>query len=363
MSRRKNKSFEHDDTTEPEELKAKNMTFYEVLGVKPDALAGDIKKKFRQLAITYHPDHNETGDASIFALVARAYECLSNEQKRSEYNKMLLIEKKTRKLDFISQRKAFEEFIKAQDNEVSSKSIDHAKSKFKIDFDDMDRKRGVDRSEIDIVLAPEDAFKRMKDMQMAREQDEIEFAQPKIFDKSNFDRNKFNSLFELKYRNESDDQIIKHGIPSAFNDVGASSFISCEGPYDDIFDERDDISGTDLYGSIKDTGKTVEVTKDDIKKTKGYKNAYSTHNSIEHDYHEEMAKRLREREMEDKLYEDRKMQDYDKDDKMGGYGFLHEVGLTGNELECDDLDEVAIEKLIAFRQLDEKQTKHKNKKH
>jgi DnaJ-class molecular chaperone len=138
MSKRKNRLSDNDIN---EESKARNMTYYDVLGVSKDAGLSEIKKQFRILAIKYHPDQRETGDASIFALVARAYECLSNDRKRDEYDRMLAIERKARKSDFTSQKKAFEEFIKAQDNEISSKGIEHAKSKFRLDWEDMDRKK------------------------------------------------------------------------------------------------------------------------------------------------------------------------------------------------------------------------------
>ena len=74
---------------------------------------------------------------------------------------------------------------------------------------------------------------------------------------------------------------------------------------------------------------------------------------------------MREREIEDKLYEARKMQDFDTDKAMGGYGFLHQVGLTGKEMEWDkeEIDESTIKKLIAYRQSEEKDIKNRSKRH
>ena len=365
MSRRRNRSHDsEDDSIEHDESsKAKNMTYYDVLGVSSNAPLSEIKKKFRALAVKYHPD-KEIGDASVFALVARAYECLSNEDKRDEYDKMLLIEKKAKKSNYINQKKAFEDFIKAQEAEaVTAKTLEHAKAKFNIDYAELDRKRGFDRSNLDNALPPQDAFKRMKDMQMAREQDELEFSQPKIFDSSNFDRNKFNSLFEMKYKNDSDDdeqQLVKRAVPSAFNDLNGPSYSTCDN-YDDIFEEGD-VQGTDFYGSVKDTGKKIEITKDDLRKLKANKNSYSTHSVLEADYNENIKKKIRDRELEDKLYEERKMQDFDVDDKE--YKFLHHVGLTGQEFEWDkeEVDENVLEKLITLRELEQKTSRQKQKK-
>jgi molecular chaperone DnaJ len=63
--------------------------FYEVLGVAKDANKDDIKKSYRKLAMQYHPDKNP-GDAAAeekFKEAAEAYEVLSDEQKRAQYDR------------------------------------------------------------------------------------------------------------------------------------------------------------------------------------------------------------------------------------------------------------------------------------
>lgn len=62
--------------------------FYDVLGVKRDASADDIKKAFRKLAQKYHPDAG--GDEQKFKEVSEAYETLSDAKKRKEYDQMLM---------------------------------------------------------------------------------------------------------------------------------------------------------------------------------------------------------------------------------------------------------------------------------
>ena len=49
--------------------------YYQLLGVKKDASAGDIKKAYRKLAMKYHPDHTK-GDKSAeekFKKISEAY--------------------------------------------------------------------------------------------------------------------------------------------------------------------------------------------------------------------------------------------------------------------------------------------------
>lgn len=61
--------------------------YYEVLGVEKDASKQDIRKAYRALARKYHPDVSKEADAETkFKEVKEAYEVLSNEQKRAEYD-------------------------------------------------------------------------------------------------------------------------------------------------------------------------------------------------------------------------------------------------------------------------------------
>lgn len=62
-------------------------TFYDVLGVGKNATADEIKKAFRKLAVKYHPDAG--GDEQKFKEISEAYETLSDEKKRKEYDTML----------------------------------------------------------------------------------------------------------------------------------------------------------------------------------------------------------------------------------------------------------------------------------
>jgi molecular chaperone DnaJ len=65
-----------------------NKDYYEILGVGKDASQEDIKKAFRTLAKKHHPDANpdDPGAEAKFKEINEAYEVLSDETKRSNYD-------------------------------------------------------------------------------------------------------------------------------------------------------------------------------------------------------------------------------------------------------------------------------------
>ncbi|XP_075497069.1 chaperone protein dnaJ A7A, chloroplastic-like [Primulina tabacum] len=62
--------------------------YYSVLGVSKNASKSDIKTVYRKLARSYHPDVNkEPGAEQKFKEIGNAYEVLSDDEKRSVYDK------------------------------------------------------------------------------------------------------------------------------------------------------------------------------------------------------------------------------------------------------------------------------------
>ena len=63
--------------------------YYEVLGVEKTATADEIKKAYRKLAEKYHPDANSDNKEEAekkFKEIAEAYEVLSDDTKRKQYD-------------------------------------------------------------------------------------------------------------------------------------------------------------------------------------------------------------------------------------------------------------------------------------
>lgn len=63
------------------------MNPYEVLGISKNATKEEIKKAYRKMAMKYHPDRNKDESSSEkFKEINNAYEILSNDKKRKEYD-------------------------------------------------------------------------------------------------------------------------------------------------------------------------------------------------------------------------------------------------------------------------------------
>ena len=62
--------------------------YYKVLGVDRNASQEEVRRAYRRLALKYHPDRNPNDPAAAenFKVAARAYEVLSDPQKRSLYD-------------------------------------------------------------------------------------------------------------------------------------------------------------------------------------------------------------------------------------------------------------------------------------
>lgn len=59
--------------------------YYEILGLQKGASKEEVKKAFRKLAATYHPD-KKTGNEEKFKEISEAYSVLGDEKKKAEYD-------------------------------------------------------------------------------------------------------------------------------------------------------------------------------------------------------------------------------------------------------------------------------------
>ena len=67
--------------------KARKTDYYGILGVPRNAPLTQIKRRYRELASLYHPDHVLSADSQTrFREVAEAYAVLQDPRKRAQYD-------------------------------------------------------------------------------------------------------------------------------------------------------------------------------------------------------------------------------------------------------------------------------------
>jgi len=65
------------------------INHYEVLQISPKAEMETIRRVYHMMAARFHPDNPETGDVEKFLLLERAYNVLSNPERRAEFDAVL----------------------------------------------------------------------------------------------------------------------------------------------------------------------------------------------------------------------------------------------------------------------------------
>ncbi len=82
--------------------------YYKILGLEKSASTEDIKKRFKELALEYHPDVSIYQNANeIFIEINEAYQILSDTDKKNYYDSLL---HKASGPEFVSQSKEFENY-------------------------------------------------------------------------------------------------------------------------------------------------------------------------------------------------------------------------------------------------------------
>lgn len=316
------------------------VNLYDVLNISQDSTPKEVKDAYRILVKEFHPD-KPGGDAEMFELVTHAYNILINPSSRKEYDEVYALSKHIKSSHFDLKEKS-KSYYDGLDTDITKKkkSKEDQKNDFKKAYDDMDRKHGYKRDkDFEEELKEKDTTRRLRDLQLAREQDDIESIHDKIFEGDRFDIERFNAAFDALHKGHS--ELIPHqGNPEAYNVMGGGANYSSIDSLEDLYAE-DDTLGTSLYGSIKlDTGKKKKLTKEEIAKL-SIANYTKNHNYRDKEYNKSLEERINERLYENKKLEDRTMGDFDTDPTCGGYGIFSGLGIKDlNALNWNDDEDI-----------------------
>ena len=318
---------------------ANTIDFYDVLGLEHDCDKKAIKKRYRSLTKKYYPD-KKGGDRELFELITTAYNILIDPKKRKEYDDICELSKQTihTHQGLKTHSKNYYKAQKSSSVKKTKVEIEAELERMKIEFD---KKNKINRNDMD-AISEDDMNKRLDDMELFREQQEIECTHDKLFDKNNFNLSSFNAVFDKMKKKEKNGTFgtmtVHHGDPDGWNTDGIN-YSSYETSYDKLYAEND---GNDLglecedFSNFNDSVDHVELTKEDIENLQGVEYTEG-HNTVTKEYTKSLNEFIKNREMETRKLHGMSMDQFQEG--TGSYGIFDQVGIDFNSQTAKIMNE------------------------
>jgi len=142
--------------------------YYIILGVPHTESEGGIRKAFRKLAKTFHPDRVGPDGTRHFQDILEAYNVLSDPQKRSEYNESLRPAEKKIKIEVRPVRRhesgeteplITEPMSVTRDFKTNSRSFDEMFDRIVRNFTGIGipKGEGIQELNVEVILSPDEA--------------------------------------------------------------------------------------------------------------------------------------------------------------------------------------------------------------
>ena len=219
-----------------------SIDYYAILGVPSTATQIEIKRAYQTKLKKLHPDKVEQTkeNKEKYKLLREAGDLLSDPMDRKAYDAQKKVESSSLK-DFKSAQESFKEFIKLQEQNMTEEDKNIAKLNFEQGIASFDRKHGYNKKDAD-KISEEEHERRVKDMELQRQQEEIELQQDNLFKDREFNPSDFNKMFEKKKRR--DEKRKTSGLAklnandiAAFNDVDGGSGGVALDQYDNLYSQ------------------------------------------------------------------------------------------------------------------------------
>lgn len=310
------------------------VNLYDILNLHPDCTQDDIKRAHKKLAKKYHPD-KKGGDSEMYQLISDAYNILSTPQSRADYDEIYALSKQAETDHYMLKTQSMD-YLKSQ--KTTTKSRKDIDKEFKKSFEDLDRKHKYRRDNEDKSINEKDVGKMLKDLELSRQQEDIENSHEKIFDDDRINMRKFNAAFDAMYKNHN--QLVPHkGNPDPWNTThGVDSNYSNIDNYEDLYTENDNSFST-AYTNIKIESERLPtriLEKDEVIRLKEVEYT-DRHNFIEEDYETIIKNKLKNRTNDTKKLQELSVNEFNNDPTCGGYGITNGIknldSLTWNDNE------------------------------
>lgn len=307
------------------------VNLYDILGITPDSSLKELKKAYRTLVLKYHPD-KEDGSEELFELITYAYNVLSNEQSRSEYDNLYKRFKESEG-DYMQLKQRSSEFNSSL---PAKKADDRDQALFDQACEELNRKHGFKSEEQNSAIETENAKKLYDQMRAERERQDREELHERIFDDGAWNGAKFNEAFDRA--NKTHTELIPHnGNPIAWEGGSSVPYTEFDN-IDKLYTEQEELACDTKYGPVNFDIKKAKISKDEVSKLTGA-NYTANHNKKEQDYDKMIKRKIADREVDTTKYNSRGVSDYDTSDDMGGYGIFSQLGISASNnllLEFDD---------------------------
>lgn len=329
---------------------------YGLLGLTEDVCKDEncdsiVHKAYINKAKHCHPDKNPDRPeaAELFELLTMAYDILKDNINRSEYNNHLSLNKQSLN-DFNKLKKNATEHMLAAGQYVEPND-DH-KMSFSEKMRMLDIKHGYDKS-VDSAMDANLAKRKLNDLSQQRTTQEKELAHERLFEGETFNNKKFQAVFDKVHNRDDDSSVaLYNGVPSAWNAPGTVANYGAFDNLDSVYVDDSNRVDTDrqVYGSIKYTGPTKKLTREEIENI-AEAEYVDNHNHLDEKYCADIKSKLRQRSSENNTFDKRSLSDYKKDD-MSAYGIFDKIGIKClDKLGFNDNDDISkkYDKLMAER--------------
>jgi curved DNA-binding protein CbpA len=348
-------------------VKEVTFDYYKILGVESTATLLEIKRAYQSKLKKLHPDKVEQTkeNKAKYKLLREAGDLLCDPHERKAYDMQKKMDSTTK--DFKAQKNSFKEFMKLQEQHMTDEDKAIAKLNFEQSIASMDRKHGYNKKDAE-AITKEEHDRRMEDLKLQREQQDIELTHENIFEGREFNPSEFNKMFEKKKRRDEKRKKTTGGLAkvddgiAAFNDFdGGSGGVGLD-QYDKLYSEGRFSDYNVSYAGIGvgTIGAENEMSDDDISIDSPDEDEYDSHKKgvSKVGLDDAMKRMMAERNEQNGIFDKMKHSDYGSamDDK---YGISNQFGfMVGNDkfghqknLKKRNIQE---ETMKAYKQLTEK---------
>ena len=313
------------------------VDLYDVLNVPHDTNRNDIKRAYRELARKYHPDKFE-GNAELFELITHAFNTLYDPHSRMEYDKLFRVSQQSHS-GYDNLKSQYENYESARKTDITQLPKEDQKKQFQKEFEDFDKKHNFKRDNMGKMTAST-TKQIFTDLELTREQDDIENSYNRVFDDGRFNVAKFNTLFDTT--NKKNGVMIKdEGIPDAWEGTNNTNYGSIKNP-STLYADDEVIDACMGYAPISKINKQKNFTKKEVSEMK---NASYTndHNKNTAKYIKTIEERMADRNEQSQHLsgENMNFDDFNENPDCGGYGIFDKIGIDdAQSLQWNDNEDI-----------------------